>query len=106
MSSISNEVKFLTRLENLREKDKKRFLREVKDFKSEKPNIEFRDYPYPHIHDRFVISSNNIVLLGHSIKDLGSKESFAVVLNKETNRDFFEALVRIFNEKWKKANPF
>lgn len=105
LSDITNNVKFLTRLENLKEKQRKRFLRELEDFKSEHPNVEFRDYPHPYLHDRFIISSNHLVLLGHSIKNLGSKESFAIVLNKKTNKDVFEALVGVFNRRWKEAKP-
>ncbi len=105
LNKVGNNVKFLTRLENLREKERKGFLRELEDFKSEHPNIEFRSYPQPHIHDRFILSSEHFVLLGHSIKDLGGKESFAIVLSKSTSKDIFEALVEIFNRRWKKAKP-
>jgi len=105
LNNIDNKIKFLTRLDNLRENKKKRFLRELEDFKSENPHIEFRDYPFPHLHDRFIISSNHLVLLGHSIKDLGSKESFAIVLNKENSKDVFEAVVKVFNRRWKDAKP-
>jgi len=105
LSDIDINVKFLTRLENLKEKQRKRFLRELEDFKSEYPNVEFRDYPYPHLHDRFIISSNHLVLLGHSIKDLGSKESFAIVLNKDSSKDIFGILIEVFNRRWKEAKP-
>ena len=105
LSDINNNVKFLTRLENLREKQRKRFLRELEDFKPEHPNVEFRDYPYPHLHDRFIISSNHLVLLGSSMKGLGNKESFAIVLNKEISKDIFEALINVFNRRWKDAKP-
>ena len=51
-----NTVKVLTKLANLRERDKGRFVREVADFKTENPNTEFRDYPNTDIHDRYIIS--------------------------------------------------
>lgn len=105
LNKIDNKTRFLTRVENLREKERKRFLRELEDFKSEKSNIEFRNYPHSHIHDRFIISSNCLVVLGHSIKDLGSKESFAIVLNKDTSKDIFEALFETFNRRWKISKP-
>jgi len=105
LSDVKNKVKFLTRLDNLRENEKKRFLRELADFKSEHSHIEFRDYQLPHLHDRFIISSNHLVLLGHSIKNLGGKESFAIVLNKENSKNVFEALVNVFNRRWKGAKP-
>lgn len=93
-------VKFLTKMENLKKESQGRFLRELKDFKAEKKNIEFRNYPYPDIHDRYIISSDFLVLLGQSIKDLGSKESLVVVLNKNVNKTIFEDVVANFNKRW------
>jgi len=102
LKDIKNNVsiKFLTRIENLREKEKKRFVRELKDFKTEKKNIKFKNYPRADIHDRYIISSKFLIILGHSIKDLGNKESFAVVLDKNTSRNIFGDLVGNFNRRW------
>ena len=91
-------------MENLREKDKNRFLRELKDFKSEHSKIEFKNYPHKDIHDRYIISSELLVILGHSIKDLGAKESFAIILNKDTNKNIVEALIENFNRRWKQSS--
>lgn len=100
---IDREVKVLTRLENLREKERNQFLREIKDFKSENKNIEFRSYPNTDIHDRYIISSEFLAILGHSIKDLGSKESFIILLNKDTSRNIVEALNENFDRRWKQS---
>jgi len=97
------EVKVLTRVENLRQKDRDRFLREVKDFKSENKNIEFRSYPNKDIHDRYIISSDSLAILGHSIKDLGSKESLVILLSKDTSRNIVEALNENFDRRWKQS---
>lgn len=97
------EVKVLTRVENLREKERNRFLREIEDFKSENRNIEFRSYPHTDIHDRYIISSEFLAILGHSIKDLGSKESFAVLLNRNTSKNIVEALNGNFDRRWKQS---
>ncbi|HDN83603.1 MAG TPA: hypothetical protein ENG50_04485 [Candidatus Altiarchaeales archaeon] len=106
LSTIKDKsVKFLTRIENLKEKQCKRFLRELQDFKLEHPNMEFRSYPYTDIHDRYVISSELLVILGCSIKDLGGKESFAIVLNKDANKNIVEALIENFNRRWKQSKP-
>jgi hypothetical protein len=96
-------IEFLTRVEHLNEKERGRFLRELQDFKTEYPMIEFRNYPNTDIHDRYVISENSLVILGHSLKDLGSKESFAIVLNAESSKNVVEALIEIFNRRWKQA---
>lgn len=105
LKDIKNEhVKFLTRVDNLREKEREGFLRELQDFKSEKLNIEFRNYLNRDIHDRYIISSDSLVLLGHSIKDLGSKESFAVILNKDASKNIVEAITENFDRRWKQSN--
>ena len=105
LKDIKNEhVKFLTRVDNLKEKEKTRFIRELRDFKSEKPSIEFRNYPHTDIHDRYIISIASLVVLGHSIKNLGGKESFAVILSKDTSRNIFEAVTENFDRRWKQSS--
>lgn len=96
-------VEFLTKLENLRERDRNRFLRELRDFKSENPNIEFRNYPHTDIHDRFIVSPEFLAILGHSIKDLGNKESFAIVLSKNTSKNIIKAVIENFDRRWRRS---
>ena len=93
-------MKVLTRLGNLKDRDKGKFVREVADFKTENPNVEFRDYPNADIHDRYIISEDKVTLIGHSIKDLGAKESFAVVLGREYYREIYDALNSNFTRRW------
>jgi hypothetical protein len=105
MSSVKNKILFMSKLKNFNKtKDRDKFLRELQDFKTEHSNIEFRDYPNNDIHDRYIISDDLIVILGHSIKDLGGKESFAIVLNKRSSKNIHEALVENFNRRWKISN--
>lgn len=101
----NKSIEFLTRVENISGKEGSGFLRDLRDFKSEYKTIEFRNYPNTDIHDRYVISEDSLVILGHSLKDLGSKESFAIILNKETSRNIVEALIENFNRRWKQATP-
>lgn len=105
LKDIRNEhTKFLTRVENLREQDRERFLRELQDFKSEKVNMEFRNYPNTDIHDRYIISSDSLVILGHSIKDLGGKESFAITLKRDASKNIVEAVIENFDRRWQQSN--
>ena len=97
------KIKFLTRVDNLKENKKRQFLRELQDFKLENKNVEFRNYPYSDIHDRYIISNTHLAILGYSIKDIGHKESFAVVLSKNTSRNVVEALTENFNRRWKQS---
>lgn len=100
----NNPTQFLTRVENLSEKKRNQFLRTLQDFKSENKNIEFRNYTNTDIHDRYVISNKLLIILGHSIKDLGAKESFVVMLNKETSKNIFDALIQNFDRRWRKSS--
>ena len=98
-------IKFLTRLRNINNANvKSRFLRELQDFKPENTDIEFRDYPNTDLHDRYIISPDRVVLIGHSIKDLGAKESFAIVLNQTSSQNIYEALGENFDRRWKQSN--
>lgn len=98
-------IKFLTRLGNINNANvKNRFLRELQDFKTENTDIEFRDYPNTDLHDRYIISPDRIVLIGHSIKDLGAKESFAIVLYETSSKNLYEALSENFDRRWKQSN--
>jgi hypothetical protein len=97
------KIKVLTRVANLPQKAREQFLRELRDFQSENPDIELRNYPNTDLHDRYIISPSSLVILGHSIKDLGGKESFAIILNKETIGNILEALSGNFDRRWKQS---
>lgn len=100
----NSEIRVLSKLTNLREPERKKFLRELKDFLRENINFHFKDYNKKDLHDRYIISQDSIILIGHSIKDLGAKESFAVVLDKETNRDIYKMINSTFDERWILSN--
>jgi hypothetical protein len=105
LSSIKKQkILFLTRIENLRFAEKERFLRDLKDFKAEHVNVQFKNYPNTDLHDRYIISSDSLVILGHSIKDIGSKESFAIILGRDTNKNMVDALTENFNRRWKQGS--
>jgi hypothetical protein len=101
LSKVKNDIQFLTKLDNLSEANKNRFQRELQDFRAEYPNVTVRDYSKSEIHDRYIISSDKLIVLGHSMKDLGSKESFAIKLGKQMAGDIFEILTDTFNRRWK-----
>lgn len=101
----NTEIRVLSKLSNLKEPRKSRFLRELTDFVNEKKNFQFRDYSNKDLHDRYIISQDLIILIGHSIKDLGAKESFAVVLDKKSNSDIYKILNSNFDERWNLSTP-
>jgi len=95
-------VRFLTKLP---QRARERFSRELRDFESENLDLEFRNYPNTDIHDRYIISPSSLVILGHSIKDLGAKESFAIILNEEICGNLIEALIESFDRRWEQSTP-
>lgn len=98
-------IKFLTRIENITNNAaRNRLMRELQDFKTEKAGIEFRNYPNKDLHDRYIVSPSCVVLIGHSMKDLGTKESFAVVLNEASSKNIYEALSESFGRRWKQSD--
>jgi hypothetical protein len=73
----------------------------ITDFKRERSKTELRIYPDPKsLHDRYVLSSNLLLILGHGIKDIGNKESFVVSISSEYARDLLRSLEKTFEERW------
>jgi len=73
----------------------------IADFKKERPNTELRIFPDPKsLHDRYVLSSNALLILGHGIKDIGNKESFVVSISKDYASDLLKSLEKTFDERW------
>lgn len=76
------------------------------DFKKERPQTEMRLFHNPKIlHDRYLIASDTLFLLGHGIKDIGNKESFIVRLSHEYAADLIGELQNSFNSKWAASTP-
>jgi hypothetical protein len=81
------------------------FARELKDFRSERPCVEFRRVPHTeNLHDRYVLTDQELLLVGHGIKDLGGKESFVVVLDKQLAGDVVAQTQSAFERRWHHAS--
>jgi len=103
MLEIKNNIKFITRLST--DIDKKRKMESVlKDFISEKKNIQIADYQGRDIHDRYIISKDAIIILGHGIQGVGTSESFAIVLKGTYKQQIESALLINFSKRWDESN--
>jgi hypothetical protein len=101
---MDRPVKFLTKIDNIQDKKvQEKFLRELRDYKAENANFELKDYPNRDLHDRYIICPSDLAILGHSIKDVGGKESFAIIFNKDKYLNIFEALNENFDTRWKQS---
>lgn len=73
-----------------------------RDFYKERPKTEFRIAPAAsRLHDRYIITNDQLLILGHGIKDIGNKESFVVALNKELIPDLMNEINSFFDGAWK-----
>ncbi len=99
----SGPIRFLTHEADSRERS---FIgRTLKEFALERPHVEFRQTSARDLHDRYILTNEEIVILGHGLKDIGSKESFIIRLTKPICADLMRILRSSFEEKWKRAVP-
>lgn len=103
LDSGAPEIRLLTRFDNLTSSKREKFLRWYKDYQKEHSHVLVGDYPHSHLHDRYVITDESLIIIGHSIKDLGGKESLALVLPHSLVSDLHSAISETFNRRWKEA---
>ncbi|HET7853881.1 MAG TPA: hypothetical protein VFM04_05435 [Candidatus Methylomirabilis sp.] len=78
----------------------------LNDFKKERPNIEFRTAAKPgELHDRYVLTSSGLLIVGHGLKDIGGKESFMVEIKRDLAKDLVRQMREAFDARWKSATP-
>lgn len=76
----------------------------IRDFVKERPNTEFRLATNPSdLHDRYVLTADSLLILGHGLKDIGGKESFLIRLDRSLAPDLLQELGRSFDSRWQAA---
>jgi hypothetical protein len=94
----NTKVRFLTSKTN---ESARQLAGALNDFKKEKPNIEFRLVDKSAgLHDRFLVGPDLMLILGHGLKDIGTKESFVIRLDKELVPDLIRETIAAFDSKW------
>jgi len=93
----NTKVKFLTLL---KKSNLKISSQELKDFKTENNNVEIKGFPHDHLHDRYIISSDRLFLLGHGFS-VRNKESFIIELPSKFSKDLIQSLTTTFDTRWK-----
>lgn len=76
----------------------------LREFRTEHSQFAFRKCPITSIHDRYVCTDTSLVLLGHGIKDIGSKESFIVNLDRSIAGGVIDSVLSGFAERWATAD--
>jgi hypothetical protein len=98
------EVKFLTAKIGGGEKAAT-LARAVTDFKKEYgKKVEIKLFSANDLHDRYVITKDRFFIIGHGIKDLGSKESLIVVVEDRYGKDIRKNITSVFNQRWTKGS--
>lgn len=79
-----------------------KLLSAVQDFKKEHTQVEIGVSAHAKdIHDRYVLTDKELLLVGHGIKDIGNKESFIVRLDAILAEDLVKTLAAAFDDRWK-----
>jgi hypothetical protein len=79
--------------------------RSLNEFRQQHPDTEFRIYGGEDLHDRYLLTDDEIILLGHGLKDIGRSDSFLVKLNRGLAQDMIEEVRDSFDAKWLRATP-
>ena len=90
-----NKIRFL-----FSKKQSKLGERDIEDFKYEYGNIIFRKYENNHLHDRYIISNNMLLIIGHGLS-LRNKETFLILLDDSVAKDLRLSLLQTFDRRWK-----
>jgi hypothetical protein len=78
----------------------------IRDFRIERPRTELRLYPKSReLHDRYILGDDRMLIVGHGLKDIGSKESFVIAIKRALVPDLHAQVTSAFNDKWSKARP-
>lgn len=96
-------IKFLTQKPN--QNEKQTLPKALQEWKSEHGNVEFRRYGGRDLHDRYVLSQYELILLGHGLKDVGSRDSFIIRITRELADDLIKDIRDSFDTKWQSATP-
>lgn len=74
--------------------------REIDDFKKANPHIKLKKYPDDHLHDRYILSDDKILIIGHGLS-LRNKETFIIELKDKLAKDLRLGLIQVFDRRWK-----
>jgi hypothetical protein len=94
----SSEVRFLTQKTT---EPSRRIEGAIRDFCKERSKTELRKASTSSkLHDRYILADQQIIILGHGIKDIGNKESFVIVLNEDLVPDLINETNTSFDREW------
>lgn len=76
------------------------------EFRRERPHFDLRRYPdAAALHDRYVLAEDQILFVGHGLKDIGNRESFIISISKTLAPDLLGQVREAFDQKWSESSP-
>jgi hypothetical protein len=79
--------------------------RAIQEWNRQHGAAEFRTTTSADLHDRFILSNSELILLGHGLKDVGNKDSFVVKLPASIVPDLVSTVRDSYDRKWSSATP-
>jgi hypothetical protein len=99
------KIRFLTRQPGSREKTTALTTAVTHFKKQNSKKMEIRLINTKDFHDRYILSKDRFLLIGHGLLDLGSKESLIVMIPDQFGKDIRKTLTQNFNNRWAVATP-
>ena len=98
-----NCIQFLTQKPD----DKEKSFIDVRftEFQKDYSHFIIRRATGPELHDRYVLTADEMILLGHGLKDIGKKDSFILRLHRNALGDMFNGAWQLFRDRWASAAP-
>ena len=97
------DVQFLTAHSN---ESQSKLKAAVSDFKKERQGFELKRYPNKkELHDRYILTDEQLLILGHGIKDIGDRESFVVTISRQLAPDLLANIRDTFDKRWGLSDP-
>ncbi len=75
----------------------------LQEFTCQYPYVQFRRSASNDLHDRYLLTATELVILGHGLKDIGGKDSFVIRLGTDTCKELVKTLSQSFNKEWDRA---
>ena len=98
-----SSIRFLTK--NADRNESAILPRAIQEWKRQHGTTEFREDTDSALHDRYILSDIEIILLGHGLKDVGKKDSFVVRIPTSLAGDMVQSVRDSFDDKWARARP-
>lgn len=96
-------IRFLTK--NANRTEATAFPTAITEWRREHGVLDVRLCVSNDLHDRFLLTPNELIILGHGLKDIGNKDSFIVRLPRTLSSDLLDDVLHSFDSKWSDATP-